>query len=282
MTIFSTSRRRAIPAVLCALSLVAGAAHASGSSFNDSFDSATGRWWAANGWSNGAPFAVGWRADQVNISGGALNLTLGACPGGPANCSGMALAGAEYRTSDFYGYGRYSTNMQAATGSGVVTGFFTYTGPSDGKPWDEIDVEILGKDPSKLQVNYFVNGVGGNEHVIDLGFDASAGLHSYAFDWSASALRWYVDGAEVYSVLGSAGTALPTHTGRLISNLWVVDSSASGWAGSFAAGTTANARFDSISYSTPAPVPEPASVVMLAGGLGLLALRGRRVRPVSR
>lgn len=274
----SSSLRTALVLIAATLSLGAGAAHATGTSFTDGFDSASGRWWAANGWTNGSPFAVGWRADQISLSGGALNLNLGACPLGPGGCSGKDLAGAEYRTSDFYGYGRYETVMQAGSGNGVVTGFFTYTGPSDGKPWDEIDVEILGKNPGQMQVNYFVNGVGHHEHVVNLGFDASAGLHRYAFDWSADAIRWYVDGAEVYSVLGGTGTPLPSHAGRIMTNLWAVDSTASGWAGSFVAGTSANARLDSVSYSTAAPVPEPALAWMFASGLGLLAWRGRRPR----
>ncbi|MFM2056242.1 MAG: hypothetical protein RLY71_627 [Pseudomonadota bacterium] len=278
MTELPPSRALCRLTLLAALTLSGAAAHAAGSDFVDGFDSASGRWWAANGWSNGAPFAVGWRADQVHVGGGSLTLDLGACPAGAGACSGMSLAGAEYRSSDFYGYGHFETTMQAASGSGVVTGFFTYTGPSDGQPWDEIDVEILGKDPSKLQLNYFVNGVGGHEHVINLGFDASAGLHRYAFDWRADALRWYVDGTEVYSVLG-VGTPLPTHAGRIMSNLWAVDASASGWAGSFADGTRATTSIDAISYSSAAaPVPEPASAVLMTlGAIGLLA-RSRRSR----
>jgi beta-glucanase (GH16 family) len=268
------------PVLLLTLVLMAGAAHATGSSFNDSFDSLnSSRWSTSNGWSNGAPFAVGWRSDHVAVAGGAVSLTLDAdpCAVNPAACAGQALAGGELRSNAFYGYGTYSSVMQAGTGSGVVSGFFTYTGPSDGKPWDEIDVEILGQDPTKLQLNYFVDGVGGHEYTVNLGFDASAAAHSYAFDWSADAIRWYVDGALVYSVQGGAATPLPSHTGRIMANLWAVDSSASGWAGSFAAGSSTSARFESIGYA--APVPEPEMAWMMAGGLAALGLLRRRQVP---
>jgi endo-1,3-1,4-beta-glycanase ExoK len=266
------------PVALLCLGLMAGAAQAAtGTSFNDSFDSFnSSRWSTSDGWTNGAPFAVGWRGDHVVVGGGAVSLALDAnpCAGNPAACSGQALAGGELRSNAFYGYGSYSTVMQAGAGSGVVNGFFTYTGPSDGKPWDEIDVEILGSDPTRLQLNYFVNGVGGHEYTVNLGFDASAAAHSYAFNWSGDAIRWYVDGSLVHSVTGGAGTPLPTHAGRIMGNLWAVDQSASGWAGSFASGTTASMQLNSIAYA--APVPEPGMVWMLGGGLAVLGWARRR------
>jgi beta-glucanase (GH16 family) len=266
------------PALLLGLGWLAGAAQAAtGSSFSDSFDSFnSARWSTSSGWTNGAPFAVGWRTDHVAVSGGALSLALDAnpCAVNPAACAGKSLAAGELRSNAFYGYGNYSAVLQAGAGSGVVNGFFTYTGPSDGKPWDEIDVEILGRNPTQLQLNYFVNGVGGQEHVVDLGFDASASAHSYAFNWSADAIRWYVDGALVYSVAGAAGTPLPSHTGRIMGNLWAVDASASNWAGSFAPGSTASAQFASIAYA--APVPEPGVVWLMGGGLVMLGWVRRR------
>lgn len=38
---------------------------------------------------------------------------------------------------------------------------------------DEIDVEVLGKDTTKVQFNYYTNGTGNHEYLYDLGFDAS-------------------------------------------------------------------------------------------------------------
>ena len=50
-----------------------------------------------------------------------------------------------------------------------------YTGPSDDDPWDEIDFEFLGYDTTKVQLNYYTDGVGGHEYMLDLGFDAYEG-----------------------------------------------------------------------------------------------------------
>ena len=40
------------------------------------------------------------------------------------------------------GYGRYEVVMTAAKGNGIISSFFTYTGPYFGDPHDEIDFEF--------------------------------------------------------------------------------------------------------------------------------------------
>ena len=191
-----------------------------GPSFTDNFDYFnTGRWHKADGYSNGSMFNVGWRADHVTFGGGAmgLNLNNANCPGG---CAGKPYASGEYRTNDLFSYGRFEARLKAVKNPGTVTSFFTYTGPSDGQPWDEIDVEILGKNTTQMQTNYFTGGVGGHETVINLGFDASAGYHNYAFEWwNRGTINWFVDGVLVHQENGSRGP-LPTHPQRIMMNLW--------------------------------------------------------------
>jgi beta-glucanase (GH16 family) len=224
-------------------------AHAAGGSLVDNLDSYdTGTWSKSDGWTNGSMFNVGWRADHVWFSGGVMGINLdnASCPSG---CSGMPYASGEYRTNDLYSHGRFQTRMKAVKQSGTVTSFFTYTGPSDGQPWDEIDVEILGRNTDQMQTNYFTDGVGGHETIIDLGFDSSAGYHAYAIEWIQGAINWFVDGRLVHTENGSRG-ALPTHAQRIMMNLWPgigVDS----WLGPFSyPGTTLTATYDSVSYTT--------------------------------
>lgn len=45
-----------------------------------------------------------------------------------------------------------------------------------------INIEILGKDTTKVQFNYFTDSRGDHEFFYDLGFDASEDFHDYAFD----------------------------------------------------------------------------------------------------
>jgi beta-glucanase (GH16 family) len=218
-----------------------------GGFFDDMNGYNTGLFQKADGWTNGDPFNVGWRADHVNFSGGFMSITLDkqSCPSG---CSNRPYASGEYRTSSNYGYGRYEGRLKPAKGSGIVAAsLFTYTGPSDNQPWDEIDIEILGKDTSKVQLNYYTNGVGGHETLIDLGFDAAAGFHTYAFEWTASSIRWYVDGRLVHTENGSRGP-LPTHRSKLMMNLWPgigVDS----WLGPFNYSSPLQYQVDWVRYT---------------------------------
>jgi endo-1,3-1,4-beta-glycanase ExoK len=223
-------------------------AYATGGTFFDGLDYFdTTRWQKSDGWTNGNPFNVGWRADHVNFSGGFMTLQLdtSTCSAG---CSGKPYAAGEYRSVDIYGYGKYETRFKAAKGSGLVTSFFTYTGTSGTSNHHEIDIEILGKDTTKMQTNYFVGGVGGHETLVPLGFDASAGYHNYAFVWTADKIEWIVDDVVVHTEYASAGHPLPSLPGKIMANMWAgtgVDS----WLGPFTyPGTPITAKYDWIQY----------------------------------
>lgn len=247
-------RTRLTALLLATLGITAtlGVQHAEaaiGPSFVDNFNTFdTGRWHKADGYSNGSMFNAGWRADHVWFNGGVMgtNLDTTPCPGG---CSGKPYASGEYRSNDLFTYGRLEARLKAVKNPGTVTSFFTYTGPSDGQPWDEIDVEILGKNTNQMQTNYFTGGVGGHETVINLGFDASAGYHNYAFEWwNGGTINWFVDGRLVHQENGSRGP-LPTRPQRIMMNLWPgigVD----GWLRPFTyPGRTLTATYDWVRYT---------------------------------
>ena len=103
--------------------------------------------------------------------------------------------------------------MKPAKCVGTVSSFFTYT---RNPQWDEIDIEFLGKDTTKVQFNYYTNGVGGHEKLYDLGFDASEDFHEYGFYWQKDSIIWYVDGVAVYK----ATTNIPQYAGQIMMNLW--------------------------------------------------------------
>ncbi len=168
---------------------------------------------ASDGWSNGSMFNVTWRADNVTFKDGNMQLVIDkeAVPK-----KGVPYSGGEFRSKDFYGYGLYEVSMKAIKNDGVVSSFFTYTGPSDNNPWDEIDVEILGKDTTKVQFNYFTDSRGGHEYMHELGFDAAEGFHTYGFEWLEDSITWYVDGVEVHK----AEKKLPTTPGKIMMNAW--------------------------------------------------------------
>lgn len=204
------------------------------------FNSST--WAKANGYSNGSMFNCTWRANNVSFVGnGQLRLAITSPSYNKFDC-------AEYRSTGTYSYGYYEVNMKPAKNIGIISSFFTYTGPSDGMPWDEIDIEFLGKNTTQVQFNYFKNGVGGHEKVINLGFDASTSYHTYAFDWQPNYIKWYVDGQLKHTVTGSPST-LPSHAGKIMANIWNgigVD----GWLGAYNGANPLYAYYDFIKYTS--------------------------------
>lgn len=194
---------------------------------------------ASDGWTNGSCFDCGWYKQNTSFKDGVLNLTIDKDHTGNYNYSG-----GEYRTNDFYHYGYYETSMQAIKNDGVVSSFFTYTGPSDNNPWDEVDIEILGKDTTKVQFNYYTNGVGNHEYMYDLGFDASEGFHTYGFDWQADHITWYVDGKAVYSAYDN----IPTTPGKIMMNVWP-GTGVNDWLNQFDGNTPLTARYQWVTYN---------------------------------
>jgi len=182
-------------------------------------------WECADGWTNGSMFNVTWRKSNVAFNNGRMQLIIDKDPS-PAD--DIPYSGGEFRSTDFYGYGRYEVSMKAIKNAGVVSSFFTYTGPSDNNPWDEIDIEILGKDTTKVQFNYFTDGQGNHEYMHDLGFDAAVDFHTYAFEWYEDRIVWYVDGAEVYT----ANENIPVTESKIMMNAWC-GKGVDGWLGAF-------------------------------------------------
>src|SRR5262249_36999690 len=143
-----------------------------------------------------------WRAAQVSTNAAGARLTLAPSRGGSKRFSS-----GELQTHGLYHYGYFEARLQAPRGSGVVTGFFTFIRPGHTSTWDEVDVEILGRDTRPVQFTYYRAGAK-RFATIPLGFDASAAPHTYAFDWQHGYIRWYVDGVMRHEEIGD-GLPLP-------------------------------------------------------------------------
>lgn len=117
--------------------------------------------------------------------------------------------------------------IKAASGAGLVTGFFLHRDA----PRQEIDVELIGRDPTYMLVNVYFNpgddgatitfGYRGSPCRIDLGFDATLDFHRYAIDWRPGYIAWSVDGRIVHERVGWDPTPIPHLPMRLHANLWV-------------------------------------------------------------
>lgn len=208
-------------------------------------------WQISDGWKNGDSFfGCNWSENRVNFNQGKMELSLRTNYSYPAPYNYEC---GEYTTSSFYGYGLYEVSMKPANVSGVISSFFTYTGPSYNAPWDEIDIEFLGNDTTKVQFNYYTNGVGGNEIIYDLGFNAANSFNTYAFDWQKDYIRWYVNG----KLVATATNNIPSNPSKIMMNMWNtygIDE----WAGTYQ-GEDANASYDWARY-TPNNGEAPPSV----------------------
>nr|WP_235912033.1 family 16 glycosylhydrolase [Mesorhizobium xinjiangense] len=223
----------------------ADASSASGQSFLETFDGLDKeRWYVSNGWSNGAHQNCTWSRDRIGLEDGVLKLGFAKQQTGD-----LPYACAEIQTRQRYGYGTYEARIKAVGASGFNTGFFTFIGPVDKQPHDEIDFEVLGKDPSQVQLNQYVDGKGGNEKLTPVPGGADAGFNDYAFVWEEDRITWYINGERVH--VADDPTKLPSHASKIFLSLWSSDTMTA-WMGPFAEpeGPLA-AEVDRISFTAP-------------------------------
>ncbi len=226
-------------------------------------------WQMANR-SNGSPFAVNWQPDNVIFRNGFMLLRLDDA-GCPLSCDSKPYASGEYRTlAKTFGYGFYEARLKAGAGKGLVTSFFLYRGTHGERDHDEINFEVLGKDCQRVQTNYYVEGEGNHERMIDLGFNACDSFHNYGIEWSADSLTWHIDGRLVRQAKVDEKTndrKLPYRPGQIMVNFWT-GQGVDNWLGKFTyPGEALEALYDWIRYSalerssgeeSPAPLAQPA------------------------
>jgi beta-glucanase (GH16 family) len=197
-------------------------------------------WWAApsNGCTNAGSGELGWyQPDDVLVGGGTLKLRaqrrrVTAQPSGRVYdyTSGMVSTGGieHQRAPQFvFTYGYAEARVRVPRGRGLWPAFWML--PSTGLPTSspssrpEIDVtEILGHQPAVNHMNFHwwnANGTRGDRGATWTGPDFSAGWHTFAIDWRADRIVWYVDGVERWRFADAA--AVPDEPMYLLLNLAV-------------------------------------------------------------
>ncbi|SHM20356.1 MULTISPECIES: family 16 glycosylhydrolase [unclassified Fibrobacter] len=117
--------------------------------------------------------------------------------------------GAELTGRDQFKYGRFEARMKMAAISGTVSSMFVYYDDSwekGEKPWNEIDIEVLGKAPDAWQSNIITregdpsikaNTASESKPLHEFGFDATQDFHLYAIVWTPEYVSWEIDSVEV-------------------------------------------------------------------------------------
>ncbi|MHA2789821.1 family 16 glycosylhydrolase [Corynebacterium sp. S7] len=125
-----------------------------------------------------------------------------------------------------YRYGRFRASLRPSGVQGLVTGMFLHRNG----PHQEIDIEFLGEDTTKMLINVFYNpgpagtkleyGYRGTPTLIDLGFDAAEDFHDYEINWQPGIIQWSVDGEVIYERTIWNPTPIPDQSLQFNFNLW--------------------------------------------------------------
>ncbi len=157
---------------------------------------------------------------------------------GSLNRSTKALLGAEVFSLDKVLYGKFVTRMKLVSAPGVVSSFFTYDDESwqgEGRPWREIDFEVIGKKPKQLQTNMITGKLNRRVH--------SEKIHplpevnqfvEYALIWTPDEIIWQVNGKTVRHDTAASSKQVRDMRNTpqsYRSNIWI--SAAADWVGHF-------------------------------------------------
>jgi len=161
------------------------------------------------------------RPDNVALVPDGVALTLRRSPSVVREYS----AGSIHTLASFR-YGRFEAELKPAKGSGLVTGLFLHRY----FPRQEIDIELLGKDTTRLLVNVYYNpgdegaalnyGHRGTPILLDVGFDAAEDFHRYAIEWLPTCMRWFVDDKLIHERGSWDPTPVPHLPMEFFVNLW--------------------------------------------------------------
>ncbi|WP_377296828.1 glycoside hydrolase family 16 protein [Rhizobium sp. SGZ-381] len=245
MSPFAHIRQMIVPQALAALvtfAAPAAMAQTTGASFVENFDKLDSTfWYLSDGWNNGAHQNCTWSKDAITVANGQLTLEFR-----QKQTAERAYTCGEIQTRQRYGYGTYEIRMKAATGSGLNSAFFSYIGPTDKQPHDEIDFEVLGKNTNEVQVNQYISAKGGNEKLVPVAGGADKAFNTYAFIWEKNRLRYFLNGKLVHEVTDPA--KIPTHPQKIFASLWGSDTFKD-WMGTFAYNGPVSMQVDRIAFT---------------------------------
>ncbi len=164
--------------------------------------------------------------------------------------------GAEIYSTQLYLYGRFEMKIKSAPGSGQLSTFFLYRNNSEQNTtlWEEIDIEIFGKDSSTFQSNVIIERTEGKQLMTEQKHVAktslSANFHVYALEWTPDSINWYLDDSLMRTENVYAKDCKDSMSIRF--NHWAANNS--GWVGTFDTKVLPSYQYvDYISYSEYTP-----------------------------
>lgn len=133
----------------------------------------------------------------------------------------------------------------------MLASFFTYNDGYPATPWNEIDIEILGRYADDVQFNTITPGQVNHVSHQYAGFNPALDYHVYGFEWTPAYVAWFIDSVEVYRQTAPHIATL-NQPQKIMMNVW--NPAAAGWAGAWNdAVLPAFAYYDWVRYSSYTP-----------------------------
>ena len=140
--------------------------------------------------------------------------------------SNKEYTSASLASKHLYRFGRFEVTLKPAKADGIITAFFLHRN----NPWQEIDIEILGRDTTKVLTNVYFNpgvdgtncnfGNRGTPIMISSTFDVANDYHRYAIEWEPHELRWFIDDELVHLRAYWEPTPVPNLPMRVYCSTW--------------------------------------------------------------
>ncbi len=170
------------------------------------------RWYVSDGWTNGDWQDCEWSGRAVQVRDGLLTLFHI-----PAQDARPALCG-EVQTNAFLQHGTFEARIRTPRASGLNASVFTYVGPVHGAPHDEIDIEILTRDPGVMTMNTYVAGQPHGGGTVPSAAPFDDGFRTVVFRWAPDGITWFLDGHKVHRT--APDSPLPDHAQKLYMSFW--------------------------------------------------------------
>lgn len=194
--------------------------------------------WLVSDWNAGQSTLTQWSPDNVRVAAdGSVEFVLSASPDGSAR----PYQGGEIQSSARAETGTWSWQTQAPEMvDGAVYGLFLYKADWQNDPVLEFDFEFVGAGTTEVEINIHMQDAAGHyirldggPLVVDLGFDAAAGVHLYEIELTGTSAIFRVDGVQVAELNASHMPGDTWYTGEVKSfvDLWAVAPGQEQWAG---------------------------------------------------
>lgn len=111
--------------------------------------------------------------------------------------------GAELYSNETFTYGKFEVKMKMAYAPGCISSMFLYYNDSykgNGEVWNEIDIEVIGKEPNGFQSNIITGKLENkvtSEKIHKLESPVADNFHIYTVEWTPDYVAWYLDGKEI-------------------------------------------------------------------------------------